>query len=281
MFIHITLKNQRPRSSMVWFDCVLLAGLALLILTSCSPNTKEPKPSEIIPPTPTLDNSLITLHYNERPPYLVTTESGVGGLTGDPATLVFEMSNIPYKWQQTPSKRQIYLLEQDRGRDCAVGWFKNVEREKFAKYTLPIYQDMPQIALARADNDNIPADTTVDDIFSDPRLNLLVKDGYSYGDYIDGKIKEYDPIRTVTTVENSEMLRMVYARRADYFFIAPEEANGLITASDFDLQDFKFVHFRDIPSGELRYILCSKQVEDWIIDRLNTAIQQFVTLPSQ
>jgi hypothetical protein len=266
---------------MVWFDCVLLAGLALLILTSCSPNTKEPEPSEITPPTPTLDNSLITLHYNERPPYLVTTESGVGGLTGDPATLVFEMSNIPYKWQQTPSKRQIYLLEQDRGRDCAVGWFKNVEREKFAKYTLPIYQDMPQIALARADNDNIPADTTVDDIFSDPRLNLLVKDGYSYGDYIDGKIKEYDPIRTVTTVENSEMLRMVYARRADYFFIAPEEANGLITASDFDLQDFKFVHFRDIPSGELRYILCSKQVEDWIIDRLNAAIQQFVTLPSQ
>lgn len=280
MFIHIAIKNQKPRRSMIWFGRVLLAGLALFIFTSCSPNARELEPSEITSPTPTTNN-LITLHYNERPPYLITTENGVGGLTGEPATLVFKMSHIPYRWQQTPSKRQIYLLEQNRGRDCTVGWFKNIEREKFAKYTLPIYQDMPQIALARADNDNMPLETTVDDIFSDPRLNLLVKDGYSYGDYIDGKIEEYNPIRTVTTVENSEMLRMVYAKRADYFFIAPEEANGLITASDFDLQDFKFVHFRDIPSGELRYILCSKQVEDSIIDRLNAAIQQYVTFPSQ
>jgi uncharacterized protein (TIGR02285 family) len=264
----------------IWLGHALLAGGALLVVVSCSPNIQGPVPADLIPPTPTTDNS-ITLHYNERPPYLVTTDSGVGGLTGDPATMIFERSNIPYKWVQTPSKRQIYLLEQNRGKDCAVGWFKNVEREKFAKYTLPIYQDMPQVALARADNNNIPIDNTVDDIFSKTKLNLLVKDGYSYGDFLDGKIKEHNPTRTVTTVENSEMLKMVYARHADYFFIAPEEANGLITSSDFDLQDFKFVHFRDIPSGEQRYILCSKQVEESIIERLNAAIRQYVTLPSQ
>jgi polar amino acid transport system substrate-binding protein len=255
----------------------LLASIALLTLVSCSPNIKKPaSPGDI--PTAATTGNLITLHYNERPPYLVTTDEGVGGLTGDPATIVFEKSNLPFLWKQTPSKRQIYLLQQNKGRDCLVGWFKNKEREAFARYTLPIYQDKPQIALARVDNDRIPVDSTVSDLFSDPRLNLLVKDGYSYGDFLDGKIKEYDPVRTVTTDENSEMLKMVFARHADYFFIAPEEADGLIRTSEFDAQDFKFIHFRDIPVGEKRYILCSLQVEASIIEQLNAAIRQYVTL---
>ena len=57
-----------------------------------------------------IDN-LFTLHYNERPPYLETTDSGVGGLTGNPATMVFEKSNVSFQWKQTPSKRQLYLLQ--------------------------------------------------------------------------------------------------------------------------------------------------------------------------
>jgi ABC-type amino acid transport substrate-binding protein len=205
----------------------------------------------------------------------------VGGLTGEPAAVVFEKSGIPFEWKQTPSKRQIYLLQQNKGRDCLVGWFKNAEREKFAKYTLPIYWDKPQVALARADNEGVPVDVTVSDLFADPTLNLLVKDGYSYGDYLDGKIKAENPHRTVTTVENSEMLKMIHARHADYFFIAPEEADGLIASSAFDRQDFKFIHFRDLPSGEKRYILCSLQVEDAIIDQLNATIEQFVELSSR
>jgi hypothetical protein len=262
------------------FTHTLFAIIVLLASVSCSTNIRETEPPRIVSPTPKTDN-LITLHYNERPPYLVTTETGVGGLTGDPATIVFEKSSIPFEWKQTPSKRQIHLLQQNKGRDCLVGWFKNVEREGFAKYTLPIYQDKPQIALARANNDKIPAISSVGDIFSNPQLNFLVKDGYSYGDFLDGKIKANDPVRTVTTVENSEMLKMVYARHADYFLIAPEEADGLIRTSEFDLQDFKFIHFTDIPSGEKRYILCSKQVEDPVIEQLNAAIRQYVTLAEE
>lgn len=258
----------------------LIAVLLLLALASCSTPTPQPASPPATLPAQSVAG-LITLHYNERPPYLVTTDTGVGGLTGDPASLVFEKSGIPFQWEQTPSKRQIYLLQQNQGRDCMPGWFKNAEREGFAKFTLPIYQDKPQIALARADNDAIPAASTVAKLFANPKLVLLVKDGYSYGDYLDGKINELNPYRTQTTVENSGMLKMVYAHHADYFFIAPEEADGLIRTSEFDIHDFKQVHFTDIPSGEKRYILCSKQVDDSIIERLNSAIRQYITLPAQ
>ena len=265
---------------MIWFKRALPASIALLALVSCSLNTQETGSQGAVPVTPDTGTS-ITLHYNERPPYLVTIDNGVAGLTGDPATIAFEKSGIPFRWEQTPSKRQIYLLQQNSGRDCLVGWFRNVEREKYARYTLPIYWDQPQIALARAENNNIPFNSTVEEVFSNPKLNLLVKDGYSYGDFLDKKIKELNPVRTITTDENSEMLKMVYAGHADYFFIAPEEAEGLIASSAFDTHNFKFVHFSDIPYGEKRYILCSMQVEKSIIEKLNAVIRKSVVLPSQ
>jgi len=263
------------------YRILLTAIFVLLAGVSCSSLRQESAAPEISPTLPPAEGEVIYLHYNERPPYLVTSDNDVEGLTGSPTTLIFEKSQIPFEWKQTPSKRQIYILQQNNGRNCLPGWFKSAERETYAKFTLPIYQDKPQIALARADNDRIPSSGVVEDFFSNPQLTLLVKDGYSYGNYIDRKIEELEPVRIETTVENSGMLKMIYANHADYFFIAPEEAEGLIKASEYDVQDFKTINFTDIVSGEKRYILCNFQIEDSTIERLNAAIRQYVDLPAE
>lgn len=253
----------------------LAFSLGLLVLVSCAQTPQTPAPS----PTPAaVVDSIITVHYNERPPYLVTTQTGVTGLTGDPVTLAFEKGRVPYQWQQTPTKRQIYILQQNMGQDCVIAWFKNSERETFAKFTLPIYQDKPQIALARADNDKIPASGKIEDFFTNPLLTLLVKDGYSYGEFIDNKIEQFQPVKLTTTNENDGMLKMIHAGHADYMLVAPEEADGLIQSSEFEVQDFKRIIFSDIIAGENRYILCSLQVDDAVIEQLNQAIRQFVHL---
>lgn len=250
---------------------LLLICLIWFMVASCAQNSTTGQNSPV--PTTTSQN-IITVHYNERPPYLVTTADGVTGLTGGPTTLAFENSGIPYRWMQTPTKRQIYVLQQNLGQDCIIAWFKNAERETFAKFTLPIYQDKPQIALARADNDKIPAIGKIEEFFTNSELTLLVKDGYSYGDFLDKKIQEYQPSTLVTTNENEGMLRMIHAGHGDYMLIAPEEAEGLISSSEFDAQDFRIIQFSDILSGENRYILCSLQVEDSVIKELNKAILQ-------
>lgn len=272
------LEKHKERSSSLRMRIGLL-GVACLILVSCTStaiSTTAPPESTGAPPA----ESLITVHYNERPPYLVTTDSGVTGLTGDPVTVAFEKIGVPYRWQQTPTKRQIYLLQQNSGKDCVIAWFKNAERETFAKFTLPVYQDMPQIALARADNEKVPSSGRIDDFFSNPKLTLLVKDGYSYGDFLDQKIETLQPNRIVTTNENSGMLKMIHAGHADYMLIAPEEADGLIKSSTYYESDFKKINFTDILSGEKRYILCSMQVEDAVIDKLNEVIWQYVGIPA-
>jgi polar amino acid transport system substrate-binding protein len=214
------------------------------------------------------------LHFHERIPYVHEIENGVEGFTATPATAAFQKADIPFQWKKTPSKRQMLIIKNNKGCDCAVGWFKNPEREKFAKYTLPIYQDRPQIALTRADNEKLRSGMTVDSLFSDPNLILGVKNGYSYGIYLDMKIVQHKPAVEKTTCENINMLKLIHVRRWDYFFIAPEEADWLIESSGLSKKDFKYIEFKDIPEGEKRYIMCSQKVGDEIIERLNKAITE-------
>jgi len=216
----------------------------------------------------------ITLHYHERRPYYITEPDGIHGLCADPANQIFQKAEIPYCWQKTPAKRQLEIIKQNKRMACAVGWFRNKEREKFAKFTLSIYQDKPTLALARADNSRIESGFPIEKTMTDRKLCLLQKDSYSYGKFIDEKIRQFKPVAVKTTGDNLGMLKMIYAHRGDYFFLADEEALGLILQSGFSKKAFKLVRFSDIPAGNKRHILCSMAVDDSIIDRLNRAIQE-------
>ena len=219
---------------------------------------------------------LITLYYHDRIPHSQRTENGIEGLIASPSALAFEMAGIPFQWKKTPPKRQIKIIEDNEGCDCAVGWFKNPEREKFAKFTLHLYQDRPYIAIVRADNKKLQSGITIDAALSNSKITLAIKDGYSYGAFLDTKIAMYKPVAERTSTNNINMLKKIHAGRNDYFFIAPEEADCLIESSGFPKKDFKYITFSDIPEGEKRYIMCSQKVEDEIIKKLNHAIQKYV-----
>jgi len=214
----------------------------------------------------------ISVHYNERVPYLITTPEGVKGLTGTPVALAFKNANIQYTWKKTPPKRQLKILKDNSGLDCIAGWFKNSEREKFAKYTHFIYQDKKQIALTKSDNKKLYNHMSTDAALSSQGISLLLKDGYSYGAFLDKKIIQYRPTIYKSTIGNIAMLKMLQHNRVDYFFISYEEADSLIESSGIPKSNFKYISFSDMPKGEKRYLLCSKKVGDDIIERLNSAI---------
>ena len=218
----------------------------------------------------------LVVHYHERVPYMQTTPSSIVGLTADPANLAFHKTGLNFHWKKSSPKRQIKILQDNKGCNCAVGWFKNPEREAFAKYSYAIYQDKPHIAITRADNDKLQSDMTLDDLLSQPKLKLLVKDSYSYGDFLDDKIAQHHPRVVKATGENINMLKMIHKKHADYFFMAPEESQPLMVSSGLPIEDFKLLTFPDIPAGEKRYILCSRQVEDTIMNKLNTAIDAYM-----
>ncbi|MEA3308424.1 MAG: transporter substrate-binding domain-containing protein [Chloroflexota bacterium] len=260
----------------------LASGLVLtgmVVLFSCSACGLQPQPdlaTEIAAPLGEAERG-ITLHYFERFPYMEITQIGVAGLTASPAAQVFQTAGLPFHWQATPPKRQLYLLEQNQGQDCLLGWFKNPEREESGRFTLPIYQDHPYVALARLADDRIVSGGVVSTTLASPTLTLLVKEGFSYGSFLDAQIAEYHTPCVSTTVGSVEMLQMLQAGRADYFFIAPEEAAILLEDGSLQETAFKLVDFANMPPGEKRYLWCSKQVGESVIQQLNVAIQQCLT----
>lgn len=223
-------------------------------------------------------SDIITIHYHERRPYYVNYQGEVHGLVADPVKKAFEYADIPATWQETPAKRQLSLIRKNEERSCAVGWFKTPYRESFAQYSLPVYRDNPLIAITRVDNNVFSATEDVEQLFANGNLRLLIKEGYSYGTYIDQLINKLTPWQIATTGDNLSILKMIESHRADYCFMTEEEAHDILLFSGLTKSKFKTVRLSDVPLGNKRYVICTKKVEPEILDRLNQAIS-FLTNP--
>ncbi|MBK6908462.1 MAG: transporter substrate-binding domain-containing protein [Rhodocyclaceae bacterium] len=219
-------------------------------------------------------SSPVIVHYVQRPPYMTPSNDGLAGLTGAPTVMAFKRANVPFVLAETPFARQMHMLESNSGQDCMIGMFKKPERELFAKFTQPVYQDRAQVILtASANAHRFAKYSSVTDVFNDKSMRLLVKLRYSYGVALDALIERYQPTINKTADENLLMLKAIKLQMDDYMFIAPEEAAVAIAAAGFSESDFAQIKFKNMPDGEHRRIMCSKNVPDEVIAKLNAAIK--------
>lgn len=230
-------------------------------------------------PTAPAKSAILTIHYHARVPYYVESAGDVIGLCVDPVKDALKDAGIPFQWQQTPPMRQLLLLQKHPGNDCMLGWFKTPERKRFARFSHPIYQDRPAIAVMRRDDHRVPAHATLNGVLNDRRLRLLRKNGYSYGEVLDAMIDRARPPQIVTTGDDRTMLKMISLDRADYMFIAEVEAEALIRTGGLPRDGFRYVYFSDMPPGNKRYLMCSNAVARRTLDRINDALEKIARLP--
>lgn len=217
----------------------------------------------------------VTLHYVVRPPYMMVQGEGLAGLTGGPSYQAFKLAQVPVRLEETPFARQLRSLKENTGQDCMIGMFWKAEREEFGRYSKPVYQDQPQLVLAAAGNQQrFKGHATIEDLFNDHSLRLLVKLAYSYGAPLDALIERLQPNRRATPDENLQMVRQIKLGMADYMLMAPEEAAVAIEAAGFKPADFVQLRYANMPPGEQRHLLCSKNVPAEVMQRLDAAIKK-------
>ncbi|MBH9579543.1 substrate-binding periplasmic protein [Inhella proteolytica] len=217
----------------------------------------------------------MTLHYVQRPPYMMVQGEGLVGLTGGPSYQAFKLAQVPVRIEETPFARQLRSLKENTGQDCMIGMFWKAEREEFGRYSKPVYQDQPQLVLAAASNQQrFKGYASIEDLFNDKSLRLLVKLAYSYGAPLDSLIERLQPNRRATPDENLLMVRQIKLGMADYMLMAPEEAAVAIEAAGFQLADFVQIRYKNMPPGEPRHLLCSKSVPEDVMHRLDVAIKK-------
>lgn len=221
----------------------------------------------------------LKVYYFERPPYYFTEQGRVSGFLVELVRKILEDAGIEASYEVMPSKRIIAEIKDRNIFACSIGWFKNPEREKFANFTLPIYQNRPIVALATRHNRYlIEIYTTLKEMLSDRSIKLGVISGFSYGAYIDQAIKDFSPEMESVNGDQLQLVKMLSAGRITYMLIAPEEIEALIFSAGLNTESFVGVSLSDIPSGNLRYIMCGKGVDEKILGRINRSIQKLVDI---
>lgn len=218
----------------------------------------------------------IELFYSERPPFASRTANGeVEGLTASPAAAAFHNASIPFKWREMPFKLQLIELELNRKPACAIGMFQTLEREAYARFTRPIYRDRSFVIISRATNKALLRHRDLTSLLQDPELQLLVMDGFSYGDFMDREIERLRPrLKIAYGSTNQQRLDLLAAGKADYFFVSPEELETLLARPGNDRSLFQVRELEGIPPGNLRRIACSLQVDRGVIDALNQGLSE-------
>lgn len=213
--------------------------------------------------------------YVDRFPYHYMKDGAIEGLVGKASDYAFKKSGLPFRWQETPAIRMMVMLKESPEKVAMVGWFKNSEREKVGKYSIPVYQDKPSTIIVKKENEKLRKIKSFKSLLSDKRLILLVKEGYSYGKDFDGMIKKYNTNTHKVTVDMVKMVQMINAGRGDYMFSTREEVEYLIKSSGVDRNEIAVETFADAPKGENRYIFFSKKVNDAEIQIINRYIQEY------
>jgi polar amino acid transport system substrate-binding protein len=212
----------------------------------------------------------LTLHYQQRPPYSGQAASGaVQGLLVAPVENALRKAGVAFRWVQTPSNRQLALIQDGAGADCGLGWFRSTEREALGRFSVPIYRDKAWAALARPAS-ALTETLSLREALMLAELRLLTKEGYSYGTLVDAMVGVKGIRRISTTAEAAQMVPMLLAGRADWMLIAPEEADQLLALARVPMGALRLVAFRDLPAGSERHLYCNRAVPEAVLQRVNT-----------
>ncbi len=227
--------------------------------------------------------SPLEIFYFERPPYYYTTKSGAsGGATGGASGFLIELTRnifqdagVAVVFKTLPPKRIMLEIKKVGGKKGSVGWFKNPDREKFAKFSRPIYQNLPVVILTLDKlRPQFSRYDSLRSVLADSSLTLARISSFSYGQYIDTQIRLHQPKVHEIIADQSLLPKLIVTGRADYMLTAPEETVSLVRSAGFRPDTFISLRMSDIPVGNFRYLIFSKGVDDDTIEKINRSIDK-------
>ncbi|MEA1921386.1 MAG: transporter substrate-binding domain-containing protein [Pseudomonadota bacterium] len=219
----------------------------------------------------------LTIFYFERPPYYFTDQGQAAGFLIDLSRKIFQDAGIDVAFRFLPPARIIQTIKNAKTPHGSIGWFKKTEREKFAKFSLPIYQNQPIVLLtSRKLKKLIIVYDTLQQVFSDKTLVIGQMSSFSYGPFVDELLTRISPNRLTIATQQSTLVKLINRGRISYMLVAPEEIPNLINSANLTQSDFYTHTLSDIPCGNIRYLIFSQAVPDEVIDRINLSIKKII-----
>lgn len=211
--------------------------------------------------------------YLEFPPYYYTTYDGrPDGFLLKKTDTILRNAGIEPRYESLSAKRVLVEMRTPEA-ICSIGWFKTPKREKFARFTLPIYQNKPLVALYLSkDSMQLSTKTTLRSLVEDRSLSLGLVDGYSLGAEVDALVRGHGANTRLVMGDYPHLIRMLSQEQFSYILVAPEEKDILIRKNYLAADQFQSHELSDVPAGNSRFLMFSKTVPEEIVERVNRSI---------
>jgi len=222
----------------------------------------------------------ISMVFRDKPPYSYVDNGVQRGFLLERTQRIMELAGVKARFSDMPPKRIFVEIENNTQPICSFGWYKIPAREKYARFSQPIHQDRPHVVLAGPRSaDDVKKHRTLKSLLGASGLTLAVVDGVSYGPDIDALIGKFPGTVDRGLVSPQQVAKKVALKRADFMFIDQEDYDYLMSTNpEFKAEGLVRIDYPDLPAGLKRYIMCSQQVSDETMAKLDAAIAK---LPRQ
>ncbi|MFZ6861749.1 hypothetical protein ACO0K7_03895 [Undibacterium sp. Ji67W] len=216
----------------------------------------------------------LKLYYETRPPFTFLENNELKGTLGTRATELFKDAGIAFTLYEAPVARQQLLITNNKEKACAIGFYWTNTRAKSGKYTVAFARGSSQGIVFRNENPKLASTNTLGSLLSNPGLSIVLRNGYSYGETLDNMLEKAKAQILRPSEDSHGRVKLVLMGIVDAALFSPEEAEYQISQFSSQPNSLKFRQFRDSPEGKLRYIYCSKMVDDQVITNLNETLKR-------
>lgn len=224
----------------------------------------------------------VVLQYMEQVPMSGTGPDGQPrGQLVDHMQRLAAAGGLLLHWEPVPLKRSLLKLRQNARAQCVLGIFRNAERERYTRFSRPIWTTDPQWLVARPEiADRLRRHDHARLALADPELRLLVYDGVSYGDTLDRWIRERSGPTQRLSAAHDRMLDMLARGRADFAILSEAELAGARRAGLRGAAAVELVRLPGTPPPSLRYLGCSHKVPPAWMDAFDRLAAQLPGAPT-
>lgn len=217
--------------------------------------------------------------YFERPPYYTTLNGQPDGFLVRLTRDILTQAGVPHSFHEMPPGRILEDIKSNRGPACSIGWFRTPERERYAVFSLPIYQDEPLRAVfLKSGAMPPPGVSSLAQLIEQTDLLIGLNHSYVFGHPVDTLIARMRTPPVSTSGTQVQLMHMLAARRFDFLLVNPEEIETLAELAGIPLEELHVLPLTDLPKGNLRHLMFSRATSPEMIERINKAIRQMVKL---
>jgi polar amino acid transport system substrate-binding protein len=231
----------------------------------------------VVPSAAQSSSPLLTVYFSERPPFTIV--DGQRGILLDLTKVVLTAAGVRARFIELPPDRILELLRSGQPNALGVGWFRTPEREQWGRFSVPLYQDRPLVALINARAAATLANPVRLEALLGSGLTLGLQSGASLGAVLDRRIRALGLVPLETMVDVDQLVKMVWAGRMDYTLMSEDEALYQFDHDTTLSGGVVLTHLSEPLSGNQRHFLYSASFDPSLAARIDSAIEKVKASP--